>query len=81
MDTPEPLVPYEPVILKFSLSPRPVFLKAGERLRLDIGSRTDLLFCDAAHGYEQFQMIVPPYFSRNTLHFGPDTYIEIDQVV
>jgi putative CocE/NonD family hydrolase len=80
MDNPEPLEPYKPVTLLFSLSPRPVLLKVGEKLRLDIASRTDLLFSDVAHGYEQFQMVVPPYFSRNTLHYGPDTFIEVDNV-
>ena len=80
MDAPEPLVPYQPVILKFSLSPRPVTLRPGERLRLDIASRSDLLFSDVAHGYEQFQMVVPPYFSQNTLHFGAETYIEVEVV-
>jgi hypothetical protein len=74
-----PLAPYQPVTLRFSLSPRPVLLKVGEKLRLDIGSRTDLLFGDVSHGYEQFQMVVPPYYSRNTLHFGPDTFIEVEQ--
>jgi uncharacterized protein len=80
MDRPEPLIPGEPVTLRFSLSPRPVLLKPGEKLRLDIGSRTDLLRSDPQHGYEQFDMVVPPYFSRNTLHFGTETYIEIEQV-
>jgi uncharacterized protein len=80
MDKPEPLIPGEPVTLRFSLSPRPVLLKAGEKLRLDIGSRTDLLRSDPQHGYEQFEMIVPPYFSRNTLQFGELTYIEIERV-
>jgi hypothetical protein len=61
-------------------SPRPVLLKAGEKLRLDVGSRTDLLLSDVALGYEQFQMVVPPYYSRNTLHFGADTFIEVEQV-
>jgi uncharacterized protein len=80
MDTPEPLIPHQSVTLRFSLSPRPVRLEAGEKLRLDIGSRTDVLFSDVAHGYEQFQMVVPPYYSRNTLHFGPDTFIDVEQV-
>jgi uncharacterized protein len=80
MDHPEPLIPGEPVTLRFSLSPRPVLLKPGEKLRLDIGSRTDLLRSDPQHGYEQFEMVVPPYFSRNTLHFGSNTYIEIERI-
>jgi uncharacterized protein len=39
MDVPEPLIPNEPVTLKFSLTPQPVLLKTGERLRFDVGSR------------------------------------------
>jgi uncharacterized protein len=77
---PEPLVPCEPVILRFSLTPHPVVVQKGERLRLDVGSRTDLLRSDVSHGHAQFDMHVPPYFSRNTLHHGPDTYIELSRV-
>jgi uncharacterized protein len=25
-------------------------------------------------------MQVPPYYSRNTLHYGPETYIELRKV-
>jgi hypothetical protein len=81
IDVPEPLVPGTPVALRFSLTPRPVVLKPGERLRLDIGSRTDLLRSDVAHGYEQFDMMVPPYFSRNTIHYGELSYIDLEQRV
>ena len=81
IDTPEPLVPGTPVTLRFSLTPRPVVFKRGERLRLDIGSRTDLLRSDVAHGYEQFDMMVPPYFSRNTIHYGELSYLELDRRV
>lgn len=77
---PEPLVPGEPVTLRFSLTPHPVVLQKGERLRLDVGSRTDTLLSDASHGHAQFGMHVPPYFSRNTLHHGPGTYLELHQV-
>jgi uncharacterized protein len=80
MDTPEPLTPGEPVTLRFSLTPRPVRLRSGERLRLEIGSRTDLLRSSLSKGYEQFDMIVPPYFSRNTIHYGPDTHLEVAMV-
>ncbi len=38
-DRREPLVPGEPVVLRFSLTPGPVLLRAGEMLRLDLGSR------------------------------------------
>jgi uncharacterized protein len=66
--------------LQFSLTPHPVVVKKGERLRFDVGSRTDLLRRDVSHGHAQFDMHVPPYFSRNTLHHGPETYIELHKV-
>jgi putative CocE/NonD family hydrolase len=80
IDTPEPLRRGEPVTLKFSLTPYPVVLKPGDKLRLDIGSRTDLLCSDQSHGHAQFDMQVPPYFSRNTIHYGPETYVEMRRV-
>lgn len=80
IDTPEPLAPGVPVTLRFSLTPQPVVLKPGERLRLDIASRTDLLRSDVSHGHAQFDMQVPPYYARNTLHYGPDTFIELQRV-
>jgi predicted acyl esterase len=80
IDKPEPLTPGSSVTLRFSLTPQPVVLKLGERLRLDIASRVDLLRSDQSHGYAQFDMQVPPYFARNTIHYGPDTYVEMHQV-
>jgi predicted acyl esterase len=80
IDVPEPLVRNEPVTLRFSLTPQPVVLKAGDRLRLDVGSRTDLLVSNVSQGRAQFQMQVPPYFSRNTLHYGAESYIELRSV-
>jgi predicted acyl esterase len=74
-----PLIPGEPVEVRFSLTPFPVLLRAGERLQLDIGTRSDLLREDPAEGYAQFDMPVPPYLCRNTLHFGGQSWIEIDQ--
>jgi putative CocE/NonD family hydrolase len=80
ISNPEPLIPGQPVTLRFSLTPHPVVAKKGEWLRLDVGSRTDLLRSDVSHGHAQFDMQVPPYFSRNTLHHGPETYIELRKV-
>ena len=77
VDQPEPLVPGLPVTLRFSLTPQPVMLRAGEHLVLDVGSRTDLLCSDVSHGHAQFDMQVPPYYSRNTIHYGADTYVEV----
>ena len=79
-DVPEPLIPTEPITLKFSLTPQPVVLRPGERLRLDVDSRTDLLLSDQGRGRAQFQTQVPPYFSRNTLHYGAETYVELRKV-
>jgi len=77
IDAPRPLVPGVPVTLLFSLTPHPAVLKPGERLVLDIASRTDLLRSDVSHGHAQFDMQVPPYFSRNTVHYGPNSFIEM----
>jgi uncharacterized protein len=79
-EAPQPLVPDVPVTLRFSLTPFPVRLVPGERLRLDLASRTDVLRSDVEHGFEQFEMTVPPYFSRNTVHFGAETYLEVDRL-
>jgi uncharacterized protein len=81
IDTPEPLTPGEPVILSFSLTPGPMKLMPGETLRLEIASRTDLLLSDVAHDHCHFEMEVPPYFSRNTLHYGADSWIEVAAIV
>lgn len=51
----------------------------GEQLRLRIASRTALLRSDVAQGYEHFDMMVPPYFSRNTIHFGETSYVEVEE--
>ena len=80
IDKPEPLVPGEPVTLLFSLTPRPALFRKGEKLRLDIGSRTDILRSDVSHGYEQFDMQVPPYFSRNSIHYGAESYLELERI-
>ncbi|HEY0334706.1 MAG TPA: CocE/NonD family hydrolase [Stenotrophomonas sp.] len=77
----EPLIPGTPVILRFSLTPAPVALAAGDRLRLDIASRTDLLRSDVSHDHAHFDCQVPPYFSRNTLHYGADGYLELHRTV
>lgn len=80
IDNPEPLVPGGPVTLRFSLTPRPALLRAGEKLRLDIGSRTDILRSDVSHGYEQFDMQAPPYLSRNSIHYGGESHLELERI-
>lgn len=74
---PMPLTPGERTSLCFSLTPGPTRLRRGERLRLDVASRTDLLRSDIRHGHVQFDLPAPPYLSRNTLHYGPGTYLEV----
>lgn len=76
----EPLVPGTPVDLTFSLTPSATDLRPGEVLRFEVASRTDLLKSDPGHGYVHFNLPVPPYFSRNTLHYGPDSYIELNRI-
>ena len=74
---PEPLRPGERVSLVFSLTPGPVRLRRGDRLRFDVASRADLLKSDVGHGYVHFDIPAPPYFSRNSLHYGPECYVEL----
>ena len=74
---PEPLTPNQPVTLRFSLTPGPTRLQPGEKLRFEVASRTDLLESDTAHDHAHFNLQVPPYFSRNTLHYGADTFLEL----
>ncbi|MGY1622058.1 CocE/NonD family hydrolase [Geodermatophilus sp. SYSU D00965] len=76
----EPLVPDEPVALRFSLTPGPTLLRRGDTLRLELASRIDLLRMDPREGYAQFDMPVPPYPCRNTVHFGGDSWIEVTEV-
>lgn len=76
-DTPEPLVPGQAVLLRFSLTPAPVRLERGERLRLTIASRTDRVLSDVSRDHAHFPLHVPPYYARNRLHHGPQTYLEL----
>ncbi len=78
LEHPEPLVPNEPVTLRFSLTPSATRLQPGDLLRLEIASRTDLIIGRARDGYVQFPLAVPPYFSLNTLHLGAETWLEVD---
>jgi uncharacterized protein len=58
------------------IRPRLRLFDNGEHLEI-ITSRTDLLLTDQSDGRAQFQMQVPPYFSRNTLRYGAETYVEL----
>jgi hypothetical protein len=68
------------VTLRFSLTPAPTRLQAGETLRLDIASRSDLLRMSPTDGYAQFDLPVPPYLCRNTVHFGGDSWLDVCEV-
>lgn len=76
----EPLVPGTPVGVAFSLTPAPTRLEPGDRLRLDIGSRLDLVRSNVSEGYVQFDMPGPPYFARNTLHYGPGSCLTVSEL-
>ncbi|MCD2189379.1 CocE/NonD family hydrolase C-terminal non-catalytic domain-containing protein [Actinomycetospora soli] len=76
----EPLTPHEPVVLRFSLTPGPVQLRAGEILRLDLASRTDLVRKGPEDGYPQFDLPVPPYLARNTVHLGGESWLDLTAV-
>ena len=45
-----------------------------------IASRTDLLRMSPSEGYAQFDMPVPPYLCRNTVHFGGSSWIDLTEV-
>lgn len=76
----EPLVPGEPVTLRFSLVPAASRIAAGERLVLQIASRSDRIRGRIADGYVHLDVEAPPYFSRNTVHHGTASYVDIDAV-
>lgn len=73
----QPLVPHEAVVLRFSLTPAATHLAAGERLELCIASRTDLLHIPVRDGYIVPDMPAPPYFARNTILCGTETFLEL----
>jgi predicted acyl esterase len=73
----EPLTPGEPVTLVLSLTVSANLFREGHRLLLELGSRTDLIGATFAEGFVYFDLDVPPYPARNTLHAGEDSYLEI----
>lgn len=76
---PEPLTPGTPATLTFSLTPTANLFKPGHRLRLEIGSRPDLLRATVFDNFIYFPYEAPPYPARNTVfHGGPSpSYLEI----
>ncbi len=80
LDQRVPLVPHEPVELTFSLTPAVARFEAGDRLTFKLGSRTEPFIGQIADGHVNFNFEVPPYFSRNTVHFGQGSWLEADFV-
>ncbi|MDJ0447035.1 CocE/NonD family hydrolase [Methylocystis sp. JR02] len=76
---PMPLEPGVPVDLAFSLTPGPTELRPGDRLRLDLASRLDLLRSNVSNGYVHFDLPGPPYLARNTLHYGAGSYLTLQE--
>lgn len=75
----EPLTPGVPVTLAFSLTPTANLFKKGHRLRLEIGSRPDLLKATVFDRFIYFPYEAPPYPARNTVFHGGSSasYLEI----
>lgn len=73
-----PLVPGEPVALRFSLVPLAARLQRGQKRLLQLASRSDLVRGNIGDGDVQFDFEAPPYFSKNAVHEGADSFIEID---
>jgi hypothetical protein len=69
-----------PVLLSFSMTPGPTRLKPDEKMWPEVASCTDLLISDTSDAHAPFNLQVPPYFSRNTLHYGPQTHIDLHRV-
>jgi uncharacterized protein len=74
---PEPLTPGVPVTLEFSLTPTANLFKKGHRLRLEIGSRPDILKATVFDDFIFFPYAAPPYPARNTVFYGAASYLEI----
>ena len=68
--TPEPLIPGTPVSLDFSLTPTANLFQRGHRLRLEIGSRPDLLKATVFDGFVFFPYEPTLYPARNTIFVG-----------
>src|SRR5262249_60594466 len=52
-------------------------LRSGGALEVDLTSRTDLLRTPVREGFIVPDMAVPPYFAPNTIHHGPETFLEL----
>ncbi len=72
-----PLKHNQPVILYFSMTPTASLLKEGDRLLFEISSRTDQFKTGLKDGFIIPSMAVPPYFCRNRIHYGEQSYIKL----
>jgi predicted acyl esterase len=79
----EPLQPGCPETLHFSLTPTANVFLAGHSLRLEIGSRPDLLKATVFDEMVFFPYEAPPYPARNTIMHGGEraSYLEISFAV
>ncbi len=68
-----------PAILQFAAYSKELHTAGIPTGSNEIGS-PPVFKSDVGHGFLHFDMPVPPYFSRNTLHCGPDSYIELHRV-
>jgi putative CocE/NonD family hydrolase len=75
----EPLQPGCPETLHFSLTPTANLFLAGHSLRLEIGSRPDLLKATVFDEMVFFPYEAPPYPARNTIMHGGEqaSYLEV----
>jgi hypothetical protein len=75
----EPLQPGCPETLQFSLTPTANLFLAGHSLRLEIGSRPDLLKATVFDEMVFFPYEAPPYPARNTIMHGGEqaSYLEV----
>ncbi len=68
--SPEALIPFEAVVMDISLTPLANLFKVGHKLRLEIGSRPDILEGTYYEGFVYFPYDAPPYPARNVIYHG-----------
>ena len=68
--SPEALIPFEAVVMDISLTPLANLFKVGHKLRLEIGSRPDILEGTYYEGFVYFPYDAPPYPARNAIYHG-----------
>jgi predicted acyl esterase len=66
----QPLIPFQPTRIAFSLNPIANLFRPGHRLVLEIASRPELLASESGEGFDMFHWDPVPYRSRNTILCG-----------